>query len=306
MLGALAAAARVATLPELPDVVVYVERLRAFTVGRAPTAIRVLGPSLVKTWDPPLKALVGKRIDGVERLGKRLVFAFEDDLFAVLHLMIAGRLRWRAPGAKLVRRRGLAAVDFGDHGTLLLTEAGTKKRAALHVVRGRDALSAFDRGGLDVLGCTDAEFAARLTAENRTLKRRLTDPAAFDGIGNAYSDEILHRAGLSPLQRTGNLDDAGVARLRAACRDVLTEWTDRLRAGVGEGFPEKVTAFRPEMAVHGKRGEPCPVCETKVAHVVTGEREWNYCPRCQTGGRVLRDRVLSRLLKDGWPPAQDD
>ena len=291
-------------MPEYPDVTVYVERLTAFLVGREVTGLRLQSPSLVKTFDPPVRSLVGQRVTGVHRIGKRIVLEFRDDLYAVLHLMIAGRLKWRPPGAKLVRKRMHGAIDF-EHGTLLLTEASTKKRMSLHVVQGKQSLTAFEPGGLDVFTATPAEFAARLRAECHTLKRSLTNPRTLDAIGNAYSDEILHRARLAPLQRTTNLDDDELATLHAACREVLTEWADRSRSEIGDGFPEKVTAFRPEMAVHGKYGQPCPVCETPVARVLLAEREWNYCPGCQTGGRLLKDRVLSRLLKEDWPKRVD-
>ncbi len=291
-------------MPEYPDVTVYVERLQAFLVDRVVTGLRLQSPSLVKTFDPPVRSIIGKRITGVRRIGKRIVLELPDELFVVLHLMIAGRLKWRPPGAKLVRKRMHGAIDF-EHGTVLLTEASTKKRMSLHVVRSEDELAAFDPGGLDVFSATTVEFADRLRRESHTLKRALTDPRTLDAIGNAYSDEILHRARLSPLQRTVNLDDEHVASLHAACRDVLTEWAERSRREVGDGFPEKVTAFRPEMAVHGKNGEPCPVCTTAVARVILAEREWNYCPGCQTGGRLLKDRVLSRLLKEDWPARAD-
>ncbi len=292
-------------MPELPDVAVYVERLDAFLTGRVLEAVRLFGPSLVKTFDPPVGSLAGRRVLGFERLGKRIVVAFEGDVFAVLHLMVAGRLRWRGPRATAQRRRTHACFDF-EHGTLVLTEASTKKRASLHVVRGRDAVLAFHAGGLDVFAATSAEFAARLRSENHTLKRALTDPRLFDGIGGAYGDEILHRARLSPVQLTSHLDDAACARLHDAARAVLLEWTERLRAQVGDGFPEEVTAFRPEMAVHGKFGRPCPDCSAPVQRIVHAERETNYCARCQTGGKLLRDRVLSRLLHDDWPATLDD
>jgi formamidopyrimidine-DNA glycosylase len=292
-------------MPELPDVAVYVGRLEAFVGGRVIEGLRVISPSLVKTYDPPVRSLVGKRVRAFRRLGKRIVFELDDDLFAVLHLMIAGRLRWRERPANLTRKRTHAAFDF-EHGSLVLTEASTQKRASLHVVRGEEALAAFDRGGLDVYAASTAEFADRMRSERHTLKRSLTDPRLLDAIGNAYSDEILHRARLSPVQLSTNLSDEEMARLHAACRAVLTEWTDRLRDEVGEGFPEKVTAFRPGMAVHGKFGKPCPDCGAKVQRIVYATRETNYCAACQTGGRLLKDRALSRLLREDWPKALDD
>lgn len=292
-------------MPELPDVVVYVERLEAFLVGHTITGVRVVSPSLVKTYDPPVRSIVAKRVTGVRRIGKRIVLSLEDDLHVVLHLMIAGRLRWRKRLTKLTRKRTHAALDL-EHGSLVLTEASTQKRVSLHVVRGADALAQFDRGGLDVLAASPPAFAARLRSERHTLKRALTDPRLFDGIGNAYSDEILHRARLSPVQLTTNLDDTETERLHAACRDVLTEWTQRLRDEVGDGFPDKVTAFRPGMAVHGRFGEPCPDCSAPVQRIVYATRETNYCAACQTGGRLLKDRALSRLLHEDWPRTLDE
>jgi formamidopyrimidine-DNA glycosylase len=287
-------------MPELPDVTVYVERLRALAVDRVLEGLRVASPFVLRTVDPAPKELIDARLVGVERMGKRIVLAFEGDRFAVIHLMIAGRLRWKEPRAKLPGKLALAAFDFPD-GTLVFTEASGKKRASLHLVRGRAGLAEFDRGGLDVLTASAAAFAERLRSERHTVKRALTDPTLFDGIGNAYSDEILHAAKLSPFKRTSALDDAEIARLHRACREQLVLWTDRLRADVGDGFPDKVTAFRPEMAVHGKYGEPCPVCGTKVQRIVYADNEANYCPTCQTEGRLLADRSLSRLLKDDWP-----
>jgi formamidopyrimidine-DNA glycosylase len=287
-------------VPELPDVEVYREAIAARVVGSPLERVRLGNPFLLRSADPPLSTVHGKRVIAVRRLGKRLVLALEDDLLLALHLMIAGRLHWRDPGAKLPGRVGLAAFDFPD-GALVLTEAGSKRRAALHLVRGEAALAALDKGGLEPLGATPEAFAAALRRENHTLKRALTDPGLFSGIGNAYSDEILHRARLSPVKLTSRLDDEEVVRLHAATDAVLREWTDRLRAEAAGGFPERVTAFRPEMAVHGKHRSPCPDCGTAVQRIVRAENEVNYCPRCQTGGQILSDRSLARLLKEDWP-----
>ncbi|MBI5365276.1 MAG: formamidopyrimidine-DNA glycosylase [Planctomycetes bacterium] len=287
-------------MPELPDVVVYVEALEARLKGRTLAGARLASPFLLRSVDPPLAAFAGKRVLGVERLGKRLVFAFEEDLFLVLHLMIAGRLHWRERGRKLASKIELAAFDF-EHGALVLTEAGTKKRASLHAVRGRAALARHDRGGLEVLEASLAAFRAALARENRTLKRALTDPTLFSGIGNAYSDEILHAARLSPFLLTRSLDEEQSARLFEAARRTLVDWTERLRKAAGGEFPEKVTAFRPEMAVHGRHAKPCPACGAPVQRIAYADHECNYCARCQTEGRLLADRALSRLLKDDWP-----
>ena len=287
-------------MPELPDITVYLESLERFVVGRPLLALRIFGPSVLKSFDPPVSALQGRRITGVERIGKRIVFAFEDELFLILHLMITGRLHWKKAGAAANRKTSLAAFDFA-HGTLMLTEASPKKRASVWVVAGRDALTKHDPGGLEVLGTELAEFARVLRGENHTLKRALTDPRLFSGIGNAYSDEILHRARLSPLRLTQKLDDAEVERLHAATVETLAQWTERLRRQTGEKFPEKVTAFRPEMAVHGKAGEPCPVCGAKVCRIAYADNETNYCAVCQNEGRLLADRALSRLLHEDWP-----
>jgi formamidopyrimidine-DNA glycosylase len=292
-------------VPELPDVTVYVERLGAYCVGRTLDRIHITGFSLLRSVDPPLSAAEGKRVTGMRRLGKRIVFELEGDLFLVFHLMIAGRFRWRARGARGGGKRGLATLDF-PNGTLVLTEASTQKRASLHVVRGEEALAAHDPGGLEVLDATLEEFNARLCAENRTLKRALTDPHILSGIGNAYSDEILHRARLSPVALTQRLGEDEVARLYAATRETLTEWIAHLREQVGEGFPEQVTAFRPEMAVHGRYREPCPVCGSPVQRIVYAANETNYCARCQTGGKLLADRALSQLLKKDWPKSLDE
>jgi formamidopyrimidine-DNA glycosylase len=287
-------------VPELPDVTLYIERLRSHVGGRVLEGIRIRSPFLLRSVNPPVEACVGRRVQGFRRVGKRVAIGLEGDLFLVFHLMIAGRFRWRERGAAIPGRIGLAAFDF-EPGTLLLTEAGTQKRASLYVVAGEAGLAAHEPGGLDVLACTEAEFAARLRAENHTLKRSLCAPKLFSGIGNAYSDEILHRARLSPVQLTSNLDDAEVARLFAATRETLELWIARLDAETGDAFPEKVTAFRPGMAVHGRYCEPCPDCGAPVQRIVYASNETNYCARCQTGGRILADRALSRLLKESWP-----
>ena len=292
-------------MPELPDVTVYVERLAAFTVGHALTGIRLASPFVLRSVDPSPQALVGKRVTGVRRIGKRLVLGFEDDLYAVIHLMVAGRLRWRKPGAKLPGKLALGAFDFA-HGMVLFTEASKKKRASLHIVRGAAALADFDRGGLDVMTATPATFAAALRAENHTIKRALTDPTVLDGIGNAYSDEILWAATMSPFRQTRALSDDELTQLLRACQTTLTAWTDRLRAEVGDGFPEEVTAFRPEMAVHGKYRQPCPTCGDPVQRIVYADNEANYCATCQTGGKLLADRALSRLLKANWPKTLEE
>jgi formamidopyrimidine-DNA glycosylase len=292
-------------MPELPDVTVYVERLAAHCVGRTLERVRITGVSLLRSVDPPISAAECRRVLGVRRLGKRIVFELEGDLFLVFHLMIAGRFHWRARGARGGGKRGLAALEF-ENGTLVLTEASTQKRASLHVVRGEQALAAHDPGGLEVLDATLAQFGERVRAENRTLKRVLTDPHILSGIGNAYSDEILHRARLSPVALTQRLGDEELARLYAATRDTLTDWVARLREQVGGGFPEKVTAFRPEMAVHGRYGKPCPTCGAPVQRIVYAANETNYCARCQTGGRLLADRALSQLLKKDWPRSLEE
>ncbi len=292
-------------MPELPDITIYVEALERRIGGRSLLHAHLLSPFVLRSVDPPLSAIEGRPVTGVSRIGKRIVLAFDGEMFLVIHLMIAGRLRWLAPGRKPPRRIALLALDFED-GTLVLTEAGTTRRAAVHVVRGRAALGTFDRGGLDVFTATPETFAERLRAENHTLKRALTDPRLFDGIGNAYSDEILHRARLSPLKLTGKTTDAEAARLFDAARATLSEWTERLRRETGDGFPEKVTAFRQGMAVHGRFREPCPVCGTPVQRIRYADNETNYCPRCQTEGRLLADRALSRLLRQDWPKSIDE
>jgi len=287
-------------MPELPDLTVYLEALAPRVLGQPLERVQLTSISLLRSVDPPLSEFHGRRVAGLRRLGKRLVFGFEGELFLVLHLMIAGRLRWKAHAAKPPGRIGHAAFTFPT-GTLLLTEAGTKKRATLHALRGEGALAAHDPGGLEPLRCTLPEFSAALRRESHTLKRALSDPRLLSGIGNAYSDEILHRARLSPVALTRRLDDPVMARLFEAMRTTLTEWTERLRRQTGTGFPEKVTAFRPEMAVHGRYREPCPDCGAAVQRILHAEHETNYCARCQTGGWLLADRALSRLLKQDWP-----
>ena len=290
-------------MPELPDIAVYLDRLAARIVGHRFEAVRLLNPFLLRTALPPIASASGRRVVGVERLGKRVVIALEGELFLVVHLMIAGRLQWLAP-AKTTARNALALFAF-DSGTLALTEAGSRRRASLHLVEGRAALAALDAGGLDVLTAGRDAFAARLVVENHTLKRALTDPRLFSGIGNAYSDEILHRARLSPVTLTRALDAAAIERLYEATRATLREWIERLDREAGD-WPAKVTAFHPQMAVHGRYGQPCPVCGAPVQRIVHAENETNYCARCQTGGRLLADRALSRLLKANWPKNIDD
>jgi formamidopyrimidine-DNA glycosylase len=292
-------------MPELPDVVIYVEALERRILGQPLERIRLVNPFLLRTAVPPIAKVDGRRVAALKRLGKRIVIALEGELFLLLHLMIAGRLRWLARIAKPPGRITQAVFEF-PHGQLVFTEAGTKRRASLHLVQGEPALAAMDPGGIDATGADLPAFAARLRSENHTLKRALTDPRLFSGIGNAYSDEILHRARLSPLMLTASLDATGLARLHEATRAVLAEWTDRLRAQTGDDFPEKVTAFRPEMAVHGRYRQPCPVCGASVQRIVYAENEANYCARCQTGGKLLADRALSRLLHKSWPRNIDE
>lgn len=293
-------------MPEYPDVLVYVERLRALVGGHVLAGVRLGSPFVLRTADPPLAAVAGRTVATVEHLGKRIVVGFAPDgddepLFLVIHLMVAGRLRWKTGKAPNHRAPDVLAVFDFDHGAIVFTEASKKKRASLHLVRGRAAVAGFDRGGLDPFATDAAGFAARMRSERHTVKRSLTDPTLFAGIGNAYSDEILFRARLSPVSMSTSLTDDELATLFDATRAVLTEWADRLRAEVGDGFPDKVTAFRPEMAVHGRFREPCPVCGSPVQRIVHAENESNYCATCQTGGRLLADRALSRLLKDDWP-----
>ncbi len=291
-------------MPELPDVTVYVERLGALIGGRTLRSIRLRSPFVLRTVEPPVAHLEGRPVALVRRLGKRIVIGFPEDLFLVIHLMIAGRLRWRPPGAAGVGQ-ALAALAF-DPGTLLLTEAGSKKRASIHVVSGAEALTALARGGIEVLEASLGQFTDAIRRENHTLRRALTDPRILSGIGNAYGDEILHRARLSPVALTSRLSEQEVAALFESARAVLTEWTEALREEAGDGFPEKVTAFRPGMAVHGRFGKPCPDCGSPVQRIVRADNETNYCARCQTGGRILADRSLSRLLRDDWPRSLDE
>src|SRR4051812_40123239 len=293
------------SMPELPDVTIYLEALRPRIVGQPLERVRLASPFILRSVEPPIDAVVGRRVERLHRLGKRIAIDFGDERYLVLHLMIAGRLRWERRGAKPPGKIGLAAFDFPT-GTLLLTEASPKKRAALYVVAGAHNFAAHDPGGLEVLSSTAAEFGAALRRENHTLKRALTDPRLFSGIGNAYSDEILHAARLSPVKLTRSLSDPEIATLHAATEDVLSAWIVRLRQEVGDGFPEKVTAFRPEMAVHGRFQQPCPVCGTPVQRISYAENELNYCPKCQTNDKLLADRGLSRLLKSDWPKSLDE
>ncbi len=288
------------SMPELPDVVVYLECLQPRIVGHVLERVRLASPFLLRSVEPPLARVASKRVLGLRRLGKRLVFSLEDDLFLVLHLMIGGSLHWKPRGAKIPGKVGLAAFDFPG-GTLILTEAGSKKRASLHVVRGEAELARHDPRGLEVLEAGEDSFRTALLRENHTLKRALTDPGLFSGISNAYSDEILHRARLSPLALTQRLSQSEISRLFQATRDVFLEWLQRLRDEAGDGFPEKVTAFRAGMAVHGRFGQPCPNCGSAVQRIRYADNETNYCPRCQTAGKILAERSLSRLLKDDWP-----
>jgi formamidopyrimidine-DNA glycosylase len=292
-------------MPELPDITVYLDALGPRVLGRTLERVRLASPWLLRTVEPPLKAIEGRKVEALRRIGKRIVLEFPEELYLVFHLMIAGRLRWKARDAKIPGRLGLAAFDF-QSGTLLFTEAGTRKRASLHVIRGEGALAALDPGGLEVLESDLASFATRLRAENHTLKRSLTDPRLFSGIGNAYSDEILHYARLSPFRQTRAMTDDEIATLFEATKSVLRYWIERLRNEAGEAFPENVTAFRDGMAVHGRYREPCPVCGSPVQRISYAENEANYCARCQTEGKLLADRALSRLLKDDWPRTLDE
>lgn len=292
-------------MPELPDITVYLEALERRVLGTRVTGVRIASPAVLRTYDPPYDAPVGRVVERLRRIGKRIVFELDDELFLVIHLMIAGRLRWEKPRAPIPKKVGLAAIDF-DAGSLILTEQGTKRRAGIWVVRGEESLDALDRGGVEPLDADPVAFGEALRRENRTLKRALTDPRIFSGIGNAYSDEILWEAKMSPVKRTRQLTDEEVAELRDAVVRSLRGWTDRLRAEVGEGWPTKVTAFREDMAVHGKFREPCPRCGASIQRIVHAENETNYCPRCQTGGKVLADRSLSRLLKDDWPKTLEE
>ncbi|MBI3766555.1 MAG: formamidopyrimidine-DNA glycosylase [Ignavibacteriales bacterium] len=287
-------------MPELPDITIYTEALEGRIIGTPLEKIRIASPFLVRTFDPPIEEAEKKKVFGLRRIGKQIVWELESELFLVFHLMIAGRFHWKPRGAKVGGKINLAAFDFPG-GTLLMTEASTKKRASLHLVKGESSLVQFNRGGLEVLNASLKQFRAALLKENHTLKRTLTDPRLFSGIGNAYSDEILHRAKLSPLRLSHKLSDDEILHLYTATQETLKEWIEKLRAQIGTSFPEKVTAFHPEMAAHGKFGRPCPVCGTPVQRIVYAENECNYCPRCQTGGKILADRSLSRLLKGDWP-----
>lgn len=293
------------SMPELPDITVYIEALQARILDATFERTRLASPFLLRTVDPPMAELENRRVVTLKRIGKRIAVQLEGNLWFVLHLMIAGRLHWKKPGAPLPKKRAPAAFDFST-GTLILTEAGTERRASLHLIRGSAALAALDPGGIDPLTATPKEFKQALIAENHTLKRTLTDPRILSGIGNAYSDEILHRAQLSPITLTQKLTDEQLKRLREATREILIEWTERLRAETKGGFPEKVTAFRAEMAVHGKFGEPCPRCGEKIQRIRYASNETNYCAPCQTGGKLLADRALSRLLGSDWPRSLEE
>jgi formamidopyrimidine-DNA glycosylase len=292
-------------MPELPDVTVYVELIAAKTIGRKIERVRIASPFVVRSVDPPVRDVEGKMVREIRRIGKRIAIGLDDDLWIVIHLMIAGRFRWLKPGAKIPGRLGLAAFDF-ENGTLVLTEAGTQRRASITVVRGEGSLADIDRGGVEPLEVDEKTFAEQLARENHTLKRSFTDPTLFSGIGNAYSDEIFHRARVSPIKLTSRLTPDEVTRLYHATREVLTEWTERLRNEAGGEFPAKVTAFHDEMAVHGKYGKPCPVCGSPVQRIRYASNETNYCARCQTEGKLLADRALSRLLKKDWPKSIDE
>ena len=292
-------------MPELPDVVVYIERLSAFIVGQPLEQVRLASPFVVRSADPPIREAAGRSVLGLRRIGKRIAVELEGDLFLVIHLMIAGRLHWKERGAKIPARVGLAAFDF-PAGTVVFTEASSKKRASIHLVRGEMSLSQFDRGGLEVLEADLPAFQAALVRENHTLKRALTDPRLFSGIGNAYSDELLHRARLSPVKLTAQLAREETLRLYQATQETMKDWIARLRREAGDGFPEKVTAFREGMAVHGRFGKPCSVCGARIQRIVYAENETNYCPQCQTGGKLLADRALSRLLKNDWPRTAEE
>jgi formamidopyrimidine-DNA glycosylase len=292
-------------MPELPDVTVYVELIAAKTIGRKIERVRIASPFVVRSVDPPVRDVEGKMVREIRRIGKRIAIGLDDDLWIVIHLMIAGHFRWLKPGAKIPGRLGLAAFDF-ENGTLVLTEAGTQRRASITVVRGEGSLADIDRGGVEPLEVDEKTFAEQLARENHTLKRSFTDPTLFSGIGNAYSDEIFHRARVSPIKLTSRLTPDEVTRLYHATRELLTEWTERLRSEAGGEFPAKVTAFHDEMAVHGKYGKPCPVCGSPVQRIRYASNETNYCARCQTEGKLLADRALSRLLKKDWPKSIDE
>jgi formamidopyrimidine-DNA glycosylase len=292
-------------MPELPDVLLYIESLKPRVLNQKLERVRLASPFVVRSVTPPISAVTGRKVVQLRRLGKQIVFEYEGGLFVIIHLMIAGRFQWKEHDARVPGKLGLAAFDFPT-GTLLLTEAGSKKRASIHVVQGEQALADFDRGALEVLDSTLTEFRSALTRENHTLKRSLTDPRLFSGIGNAYSDEILQRARLSPMKLTSKLTEEEIVRLYDITKSTLMEWIGRLQREAGAEFPSKVTAFRPEMAVHGRYGKPCPDCGSPVQRIVYAENECNYCPTCQTGGRLLADRALSRLLKQDWPRSLDE
>jgi formamidopyrimidine-DNA glycosylase len=292
-------------VPELPEITAYLEAFERTILGHPIARVRLQSPSLLRTWDPPVSAIEGLAVRGLSRLGKRVVWELEEDVFVVFHLMLTGRFKWVKAGAAVPRKRAHGAFDF-PHGTVLLTEQSTQKRASLHVVRGREALEALDPGGLEVLESTLEQFGAALTRDNRTLKRALTDPRVFSGIGNAHSDEILLFAGLSPLQHTRRLSDAEIARLFEVTQRSLREWIERLRSEFGDRFPEKITAFHPAMAAHGKYGEPCPVCGSPIQRIKYANSETNYCATCQTGGKLLADRGMSRLLGEDWPKTLEE
>lgn len=297
-------------MPELPDIVVYIEALSRRILAEEVTGIRVISPSVIRTYDPPYDAPVGQAVQSLQRVGKRIVFGLgghsdSPEIYLVIHLMVAGRLRWEAPGKAIPRKVGLAAIDF-EKGSLILTEQGTHKRAGIWLFKDWAGVAGLDRGGIEPLEASAKEFAEALRSENRTLKRALTDPSILSGIGNAYSDEILWQARLSPVRRTSQMTDEEIARLHAAVSSSLEEWTERLRAEVGDEWPTKVTAFRDDMAVHGKFGEPCPRCGSKVQHIVYASNETNYCATCQTDGKLLADRSLSRLLRDDWPKTLEE
>ena len=292
-------------MPELPDLTIYIESLQSRIAGERIGNIRLGNPFILRTFDPPISSAIGKTVNSVSRIGKRIVIELEGEFFIVIHLMIAGRFHWKKPKAKASGKAAHAAFDFAT-GTLMLTEASTKKRASIHLVKGRSDLAQFERGGLELMDSSLELFREALLRENRTLKRALTDPRLFSAVGNAYSDEILHHAGLSPLKLTRQLTVEEISRLYHSTLTILNEWTERLRKKTGTGFPEKVTAFHAEMAVHGRFGQPCPVCGSKVQRIVYAQNECNYCPRCQTDGKMLSDRSLARLLKDDWPKTIDE
>jgi len=292
-------------MPEYPDITIYIERLHHFIKGRQLQQIRIASPFFLRTVDPPLELIKDLTLEDIERIGKRIVFVFSNEYFLVLHLMIRGRLHWHDAGYEIPKKRGLATLDFCN-GTLLITEVSSKKRASLHLVKGREQLKSFDRGGLEMLEASLKEFHKAIKAENHTLKRTLTDPRILSGIGNAYSDEILHHAGLSPILQTKNLTKAQIEQLYVSIRIILTERTQWMQEEVGEGFPQKVTAFRDDMTVHGRYGRPFPKCGARVQRIRYSSNETNYCPGCQTGGKLLADRSLSRLLKQDWPRTPEE